>query len=60
MPYSEAQRRAAGMALAVKRGETSMSKMKGAAKSMFKSMSESQLKDFAKKKRGFKKYEDYH
>jgi len=37
------------MALAAKRGEISPRKLKGAAKQMYSSMSESQLRDFARK-----------
>jgi len=52
MPARSArQRRAAGMALAAKRGEISPRKLRGAAKQMYSSMSESQLRDFAKKSR---------
>ena len=40
---SKAQQKAAGAALAAKRGETSVSKLKGASKSMYESMSEKQL-----------------
>ena len=43
---SAAQQKAAGAALAAKRGETSKSKLKGASKSMM-SMSEKQLEEFA-------------
>lgn len=42
---------AAGAALAAKRGETKKSSLKGASKQMEKSMSEKQLRDFAKTKR---------
>jgi hypothetical protein len=45
---SKAQQKAAGAALSAKRGDTPESKLKGASKSMEKSMSESQLEDFAK------------
>ena len=38
-------------ALAAKRGETKKSSLKGASKQMAESMSEKQLKDFAKTKR---------
>ena len=48
---SPAQRSAAGMALAMKRGEMPMKASKGAAKQMAKSMSETQLKEFATKHR---------
>jgi Protein of unknwon function (DUF3008) len=47
---SAAQQKAAGAALAAKRGETSKSKLKGASKSMM-SMSEKQLEEFAHSKR---------
>lgn len=49
------QRRAAGMALAAKRGKIPMSKLKGAAKSMSK-MSEQDLSDFAKKSKSKRKH----
>jgi Protein of unknwon function (DUF3008) len=42
---------AAGAALAAKRGKRPKSSLKGASKQMEKSMSEKQLKDFAKTKR---------
>jgi hypothetical protein len=42
---------AAGAALAAKRGKRSKSSLKGASKQMERSMSEKQLKDFAKTKR---------
>lgn len=42
---------AAGAALAAKRGERSRSSLKGGAKQMAESMSEDQLKEFAKTKR---------
>lgn len=42
---------AAGAALAAKRGEKRMSSLQGASKSMAKSMSTKELKDFAKTKR---------
>ena len=44
---SKAQQRAAGAALSAKRGETSKSKLKGASKDMYDSMSEKQLDEFA-------------
>ena len=47
---SISQQQAAGAALAAKRGETSPSKLKGASIEMYKSMSEKQLRDFAKTK----------
>ena len=42
---------AAGTALAAKRGKRSKGSLKGASKQMAKSMSEKQLRDFAKTKR---------
>ena len=45
---SKAQQKAAGAALSAKRGDTPKSKLRGASKSMAKSMSEKQLRDFAK------------
>ncbi len=48
---SAAQQKAAGAALAAKRGETPESKLKGASKQMEKSMSEKQLEEFAHTKR---------
>jgi hypothetical protein len=48
---SKAQQKAAGAALAAKRGEEKVSNLKGASKSMYKSMSESQLDEFASTKR---------
>jgi ribosomal protein S4 len=45
------QQMAAGAALAAKRGERKKSSLKGASKQMAESMSEKQLKDFAKTKR---------
>jgi hypothetical protein len=48
---SAAQQKAAGAALSAKRGKTSKSKLKGASRSMYKSMSEKQLDEFASTKR---------
>ncbi len=48
---SKAQQKAAGAAHAAKRGETKVSSLKGAAREMYKSMTESQLEDFAATKR---------
>ena len=42
---------AAGAALAAKRGDMKKSELKGASKEMEKSMSESELEDFAETKR---------
>ncbi|MCC6984085.1 MAG: DUF3008 family protein [Bauldia sp.] len=47
---SKAQQKAAGAALAAKRGETKVGALKGASKSMYSSMSEKELRDFAKTK----------
>lgn len=48
---SKKQQMAAGAALSAKRGERKKSSLKGASRQMEKSMSESQLRDFAKTKR---------
>jgi hypothetical protein len=40
---SQAQQKAAGAALSAKRGDTKVSALKGASKSMYKSMSETEL-----------------
>ncbi|MFN3506773.1 MAG: DUF3008 family protein [Allorhizobium sp.] len=44
---SKAQQKAAGAALAAKRGDAKPSDLKGASRSMEKSMSEQQLEDLA-------------
>jgi hypothetical protein len=44
---SQAQQKAAGAALAAKRGERSNSKLKGASKEMVESMTEQELEDLA-------------
>ena len=44
---SQAQQRAAGAALSAKRGTTKAKDLKPPSKSMYKSMSEKQLEDFA-------------
>lgn len=44
---SQAQQKAAGAALSAKRGDTKKSELKGAAKSMYESMNEKQLEEFA-------------
>jgi hypothetical protein len=49
---SKKQQMVAGVALAAKEGRRSKSSLKGASKKMAESMSEKQLKDFAKTKRG--------
>ena len=48
---SKAQQKAAGAALSAKRGDTKVKDLKGASKSMYKSMSEKQLDEFASTKR---------
>ncbi len=48
---SKAQQMAAGAALAAKRGELKVSSLKGASKSMYESMTEKQLEDFAATRR---------
>ncbi|CDX11828.1 DUF3008 family protein [Mesorhizobium tamadayense] len=48
---SQAQQKAAGAALAAKRGEIKKSELKGASREMYESMSEEQLEEFAETKR---------
>ncbi|MDW6026599.1 DUF3008 family protein [Mesorhizobium sp. BAC0120] len=48
---SKAQQKAAGAALAAKRGEIKESELVGASKEMYESMSEDQLEEFASTKR---------
>jgi hypothetical protein len=48
---SKAQQKAAGAALAAKRGEEKVGNLKGASKAMYKSMNEKQLDEFASTKR---------
>jgi hypothetical protein len=48
---SKAQQKAAGAALSAKRGETKKSELKGASRSMYESMSEKELEEFAASKR---------
>ena len=48
---SKAQQKAAGAALAAKRGEIKKSELFGASKDMYESMSEEQLEEFASTKR---------
>lgn len=47
---SKAQQKAAGAALAAKRGETSKGALKGASKEMYESMTEKELKELAETK----------
>lgn len=44
---SKSQQKAAGAALAAKRGEMKKSELKGASREMYESMSEDQLEEFA-------------
>ena len=48
---STAQQKAAGTALAAKRGKIPVSKLKGSAKSMYQSMTAKQLEEYAGTKR---------
>jgi hypothetical protein len=48
---SKAQQKAAGAALSAKRGDTPESELKGASKSMEKSMTEKELEELASTKR---------
>lgn len=48
---SKAQQKAAGAALAAKRGDIGKSELKGASRSMEKSMSEKELREMASTKR---------
>lgn len=48
---SKVQQKAAGAALAAKRGEVPKTKLKGASREMFKSMSEKELDELATVKR---------
>lgn len=47
---SEAQQKAAGAALSAKRGETPKSKLQGASKEMYETMTETELEDMASTK----------
>ena len=55
---SQAQQKAAGAALAAKRGEQKVSDLKGASRSMEKSMSEDELQNLASTKRKGKPQHD--
>ena len=48
---SKDQQMAAGAALSAKRGETKVSELQGASKSMYESMSEKELEELASTKR---------
>ena len=48
---SKAQQKAAGAALSAKRGETKKGELKGASKSMYESMDETELKKMASTQR---------
>lgn len=47
---SEAQQKAAGAALSAKRGDTPKSKLQGASKEMFETMTEAELEEMASTK----------
>jgi len=47
---SKAQQKAAGAALAAKRGDTSVGELQGASKSMYQSMTEEELEELASTK----------
>lgn len=55
---SKSQQKAAGAALSAKRGDTKVSDLQGASKSMYESMSESKLEEMASTKRKGKKEHD--
>ena len=58
---SKAQQKAAGAALAAKRGEILPSELKGASRSMYESMSEQQLEEFAATKlKGLPEHREKH
>jgi hypothetical protein len=57
---SQAQQKAAGAALAAKRGEQKVSELKGASKSMYDSMSEQELEDMAETSRKDKPQKTQH
>ena len=57
---SKAQQKAAGAALSAKRGDTKKGELKGASRSMYDSMSEDQLEEFAHTKRGGKPEHVHH
>ncbi len=48
---SKSQQEAAGMALSAKRGETAVSSLKGAARDMYGSMTEDELRKLARTER---------
>jgi hypothetical protein len=48
---SQAQQKAAGAALSAKRGETKVGELQGASRSMYESMSETELEELASAKR---------
>ncbi|HET8597078.1 MAG TPA: DUF3008 family protein [Castellaniella sp.] len=47
---SKSQQQAAGIALAAKRGDKKVSELKGASRSMYKSMDQKELRDLAETK----------
>ncbi|MBZ9540250.1 DUF3008 family protein [Modicisalibacter tunisiensis] len=58
--HSEAQQKAAGAALAARRGEQKVSELDGAARSMYDSMDESELEAMAATSRKDKPKHDNH
>jgi len=50
--FSDDQRKAAGVALAVKRGEKKKEELRGASEEMYHSLSEGELEDLATKRTG--------
>ena len=48
---SKSQQKAAGAALAAKRGDAKKSELKGAARDMYESMTESEIEDLAETRR---------
>ena len=50
--HSKAQQKAAGAALSAKRGDTKVSDLQGASRSMYDSMSEAELEEMASTDRG--------
>ncbi|MGE0062707.1 MAG: DUF3008 family protein [Xanthobacteraceae bacterium] len=57
---SQARQKAAGAALAAKRGEQKVSELKGASKSMYDSMSENELEEMAETSRKDKPEKTHH
>lgn len=57
---SKRQQRAAGVALAAKRGQIPISHLKSSSKRMYENMTEEQISDFAKGRQTKKKYKVLH